>query len=325
MRRGFMKSVLTGLTALSVAGCCKTPDFNVGDMSGRMAFSGSVAFDFDFDADMEFDFGGSFSAWGRLGAATAASLDLDITGKLAFEQQLDVDIDDDGVEETVSVIGFGDDADHIDTVVASWEGDKYTFDDGYCYVLVWANDTLTELTGPCDGNGPVLTCTSPDDNPDDVSCEVCDENGSCARCESRTVEACIDEGSDALAESTPEPEPSPLPDAGSPPATTERDAAAPDAGTPTPPDAAAPIDTGNVEPQMPPQTNTAEYQACLGQVSALEVSVSLCGLSLALDASQLCEGNLAAVGTCFSSIDALGLLDSPCSVLQSNDCNGVVQ
>lgn len=329
----FMKSALAGLTALATTGCCTSPDFDLGDMNGRVAFSGSLAFDFDFDLDMEFGFDGDFAAWAHLDAATAASLGIDITGKVAYEQELDIDIDDDGVNETVSVIGFGDgDPDDIDAVITAWEGDEYTFDEGYCYVLVWTSNTVTLLTGPCEGEGPLLTCSSPEDDLDDVSCEVCDEDGNCAQCDSQKVSECIDQGADELDDIAPGPQPEPEPvmtDAGAPPDTGEPSASSGPWSTtkPTPEPAAEPEPTPEpaAEPEPEPATPSPEYQACLDQVRALETSVSLCGLSLTLEADALCQGFLSEVEGCVSGVDALGLFDSPCSVLQSDDCSEVVE
>ena len=225
----FVKPALAALTALGTAGCCTTPDFSLPDFRGRLDFSGSLAFDFDFDADMEFEFDGDFSAWIDLGVVASWDFDIDIEGKVAFEQEILIDIDDDGVEEKVTIIGFSDgDPDDVDTIVAAWEGDEFTFDDGYCYVLLVTEDSVTLITGECDGDSPVLTCTSPTDDPQDVSCEVCDENGECAQCESEKVSECIEEGSDVLDEIEPDEEPDqpkpeqdsgppPLLDAGSPP------------------------------------------------------------------------------------------------------------
>jgi hypothetical protein len=295
-------------------------------MNGRLAFSGSLAFDFEFDFDMEFDFDidFDFSAWAHLDAATAVSLgiDIDLSGKVAYEQELEIDIDDDGVKESVSVIGFGDgDPDDLDVVITAWEGDEYTFDEGYCDVLVWKTDSVTLLTGPCDDDGPLLTCTSPDDDLDDVSCEVCDADGNCAQCDSGKVSECIDEGADELDDIEPEPEPEPqgepeptpvITDAGAPPVTSEPDA--------------SPGSWAVAKPEPEPDvTQSAEYEACLQQVSVLETSGSLCGLSLALEAEALCQGFLSEVAACVSGIDALGLLDSPCSVLQSDECSEVVE
>ncbi len=326
-----LTSGLAVLAALNTSGCCETPDFSLPDFRGRLGFGGSVAFDFDFDVDMEFDFDGDFSGWANLDVVTAASLGIDVDGKVAYEQEIEIDIDDDGVEETVSVLGFGDgDADDVDTIVAAWEGDEYTFDEDYCYVLVITEDTVTLITGPCNSDSPGLTCTSPADDLDDVSCSVCDENGDCAECESNVVAECIDEGSDALddrepePEAEPEPEPVSMPDAG---------LADGDAGVPeTSPDAAAPpVDGGAMtmtpEPMTPDPDVTAspQYQSCLQQVSTLEASVALCGLSLTVDADTLCQTSLDAVGRCFSGIDGLGFLDNPCSVLESNECSEIVQ
>lgn len=336
MRLHFMKPALPALAALFAGGCCSVPDFNVGDMDGRLDFSGSLAFDFDFDADMEFEFDGDFSGWGRLGGATSVSLGIDLSGKTAYEQDIEIDIDDDGVEESVSVIGFSDgDPDAIDTVVAAWEGDVYTFDDGYCYVLVATETTVSLLTGPCEEDGPVLTCTSPADDLDDVSCEVCDEAGRCSECDGTTVGECISDGAEEL-DALPEPDPT---DADETEVTdtesqTDTDADV-DAAPPEPSaaDAAAPTET--VEPDAsseptatepePDPTDSEAYRTCMDQLSAIEAGVSLCGLSLRLDTSELCDGHLAAVDACFSSIDGLGLLDSPCDELQSDDCSEVVE
>ncbi len=337
MRTRLVNPMLALAAALSTASCCTTPDFSLPDFRGRLDFSGSLAFDFDFDADMEFDFDGDFSGWANLDVVTSASLGIDVSGLVAFEQEIQIDIDDDGVEETVSVIGFGDgDPDDIEIIVATWEGDEFTFDEDYCYVLVVTEETITLITGPCGSESPVLTCTSPADDPDDVSCEVCDENGECARCESEEVSECIEEGSDVLDEREPEPEPASTLDAG--PSHVEPDAEAPrtiDAGeTPEPSDEptvdggmmTSPPDAGATTPQPEPDvTQSAEYQTCLEQVSTLEASVALCGLSLTIDADTLCRTSLATVQDCFSSIDGLSFLENPCDVLEGDDCSEFIE
>jgi hypothetical protein len=320
------------------------PDFNVGDMGGRVEFSGSLAFDIEFDADMEFEFDGDFSGWGDLDGATSLSLgiDVDIEGKIAYEQELDIDIDDDGVEEEVRVIGFGDgDPDEIDTVVTAWKGDIYTFDDGYCYVLVWNDNTVTLLTGRCDEGGPVLACQSSEDDLSDVSCQVCDEAGRCSECDGTTVDECISDGAEELDE-LPEPEPTETDETQTDEAQTEveptdagptepsaADAGAADAGSPVvgEPDASTepePTDSEPTEPEPDP-TESEAYRTCLDQLSVIEGSLSLCGLSLTLEVSELCSGHLSAVNACFSSIDGLDIFDSPCNALQSDDCSEVVE
>jgi hypothetical protein len=334
MRLHFIKPVWPAFMALVAGGCCTTPDFNVGDMDGRLDFSGSLAFEFEFDADMEFDFDGDFSGWAGLGAATSLSLDIDIEGKIAYEQEFDLDIDDDGVEEEVRVIGFGDgDPNELDTVVATWQGDVYTFDDGYCYVLVWSDDSVTLLTGPCEEDGPVLACTSPADELDDVSCEVCDEAGRCTECDGTTVGECISDGAEEL-DDLPEPEPTETEETDIATETetgTTVDAAMPepgasDAGAPTVTDEAdaSPEPTTTEEPEPEP-TDSEAYRTCLDQLSVIEGSLSLCGLSLTLETSELCSGHLGAVNACFSSVDGLDIFSSPCSALESDDCSEVVQ
>jgi hypothetical protein len=351
-----MKPSLRTLAVLIAGGCCSMPDFNVGDMDGRLDFSWRLAFDFDFDADMEFDFDADFAGWAGFGAATAVNLGIDLSGKVAYEFDIDIDIDDDGVKESLSVLGFGDgDPDDIDIVVAAWKGDVYTFDDGYCYVLVANEDTVTLLTGPCDEDGPVLTCTSPAADRDEVSCEVCDEAGRCTQCDGTTVEECISDGAEEL-DDLPEPEPEEtaagsLRDAGSDGMDvttngTDIDASAPDpsaadAGTTASATTTAQNDassdptgsteaTGSAEPATSnePEPDPAEseaYRTCMDQLSVIEASISLCGLSLTLDSSELCEGHIGAVQACFSSIDGLGFLDSPCDELESDDCTEVVE
>jgi hypothetical protein len=340
MRSHFMKPPLRALVALIVAGCCTLPKFNVGDMDGRLAFSGHLAFRFDFDAHMKFNFDGDFAGWSGLSAATAVSLGIDWSGKVAYAQKRDIDIDDDGVKESVSVIGFGEgDPDDVETVVATWKGDVYTFDDGYCYVLVSKANTVTLLSGRCDEQGPVLTCTSPADDLQDVSCEVCDEAGRCSKCDGTTVDECISDGSkqlDRLPEPEPESEPPAQSDAGADAA--EVDASVPepvarDAGAPTmaEPDAsiepdASPMPAPDASPMPEPDpTQSAAYRTCMDQLSVIEASVSLCGLALKLEGSELCSGHLSAVKACYSSIDGLSLLDSPCGTLKSDDCSEVVK
>lgn len=327
--------------AFACYSCCSTPDFSLPDFRWRLDFSGSLAFDFEFDIDMEFEFDGDFSGWARLDVVTSGSLGIDISGKTAFEQDIDIDIDGDGAEERVSIIGFSDgDPDDVDTILAAWEGDESTFDEGYCYVLVVTEDTVTLIGGECNSDEAVLTCTSPADDLEDVSCEVCDENA-CERCYSSKVSECIDEGSDALDQIEPEPDDDAESDDDAEPATedageapTELDAAVPstdsgassEAGTPRS-DGGAPEapEAGEVEAPEPDITESAEYQSCRQQVSTLEASVALCGLSLTVDADTLCRTSLSEVEDCFSSIDGLSFLDNPCNVLESSDCSEIVE
>lgn len=335
-RSGWVRIVVPALVVLGVlAGlstCCRTVDFTLPDFRGRLDFSGSLAFEFEFDANMEFEFDGDFSGWAKLDAVSATSLGIDLTGKVAFEQELDVDIDDDGVDERVSVIGLSDgDARDVDTVLASWEGDEYTFDEGYCYLLVVTEDSMTLITGRCNGDSPVLTCTSPTGDDESVSCVVCDAGGQCAPCDSKEVSECIDEGSEALGESrppaTPEPPPatddasSPIADAGAMEPETAFDAGSTEDGS-TPGESP---DEDMVDEPEPDVTESPEYQTCVQQANALRASVSLCGLALGVEIDSLCRTSLAAVERCFESVDGASIFENPCDVLRSEDCAELVE
>jgi hypothetical protein len=118
--------------ALNVSSCCDKPEFEVGDMELRAEFGFSAVIDIDFSFESEIMFDGDLAAWADLGAATAAVFDYDFTGKTAYALELELDIDNDGVAETVKFLlfsdGSGSDYEHG---FASWRGDRYSFDRGY--------------------------------------------------------------------------------------------------------------------------------------------------------------------------------------------------
>lgn len=193
---------LIGTGALLAAGaCCEDHELGVGDLDGRMAFGADVTADvkFDSDAEIAWDSDASFSSWAHLGTGANGKVDLDTDGLRAYEVTQKVDIDNDGVDESVSFVAFGEDGpDDAEQVFATWHGDKYTFDSGNCYLLWSKEDTVTMLSGPCvegDDGSLFLSCTLETGQSDDFGCAACISAEKCLTCEDgQSVASCMTHG-----------------------------------------------------------------------------------------------------------------------------------
>lgn len=280
-------------TLLNVSSCCDKPEFEVTDMRLRAEFSFSVAIEIEFSLDLEISFDGDLAAWGNLGAATAAAFDYDFSGKTAYAQRLQVDIDDDGVAESVDFLVFSDGApSDYDHGFAAWRGDRYSFDKGYCYVLSWQDDSAVLMSARCGSTEPALACPLESGEADTSECEVCDATGACAACGSSTVADCIDEGSAALEPDEPMGEGGAAGAAGAPGVTSG----------------------GSVD---------AEFDSCVEEVAGLVDFGVDCGLEPELDAVVLCEDNLSDVNTCFLAVEGAALIGWTCEALASDVCDPV--
>jgi hypothetical protein len=262
------------------------------ELRAEFGFSAVIDIDFSFESEIMFD--GDLAAWADLGAATAAVFDYDFTGKTAYALELELDIDNDGVAETVKFLlfsdGSGSDYEHG---FASWRGDRYSFDRGYCYVLSWEGDDALLMSGPCGSTGPALACPMQSGEADSSNCQVCDASGECAACSESTVSACIEEGS---AELDP------------PDVVVGEGGAAGAAGAP------GTATTGSVD---------AEFDSCVEEVRELQRAADDCDLDVDLDSAALCEERLSDVNLCFLAVEGARLFSSTCDAVESSVCDPV--
>jgi hypothetical protein len=172
-----------------------------------MGFGFDVAADVDFDWDMQSEFDGDWAGWAKISAATDATLDFDVSGSLTFKTHTSGDVDDDGVDERVRLVAVAeDDPSDPDHVFATWEGDKYSFDQHTCYLLWWEGRQIELLSADCDQVESAVHCVMTRGDRASFACDVCNHQGTCVDCSTKqTVDDCT---SDARRELPIEPEPS---------------------------------------------------------------------------------------------------------------------
>lgn len=309
----------------AVTSCCNTPEFEMGDMGIRAEFGVNVAFDFEFSLDFEFNFDGDLSGWANLFAATSVTFNYDFSGKVAYATEVEIDIDDDGVAETVKFLGFSSTGspDDIDRGFASWKGDEYSFDEGYCYVLSWQGDDAVLMTGRCGSSQPALMCPMPSGEFDAGRCEVCDDEGACAPCDSELVASCVSEGEAALRSNTSSSGVGGATATSSTSTTTGSSAggaagAAGEAGS-----MASGTTASNVTATGTTTGGSVEFDSCVEEVRRLEQAGAACGANSELDSTMLCEERLSDVNLCFLAVEGAGLFGSECDVVSSDVCDVV--
>ena len=326
-------SVLGALVALQ--SCCDDYELGVPDLGGRMSFGADVAFDFDFDWDMQidwdFDLDLRWAGWSNIRWASDFNIDIDLSGMLAFETETDQDIDDDGVAEKVRLLAFSED-DPADpyVVFAAWKGDKYSFDEGRCYLLWQKGDTVELLSAACDKAEPALHCVMTRGKPGSLQCDACNQYGVCAECNAKgSVSSCVKEGQ-ALPKAPPVAEggaAGSVGEAGQPAVAGQGGAssagAAGQGGSAQSENGGAPAAGGNASTGGS-VTVTAEWSLCVEQVSWLAGQARGCSMPELLDTDVLCSDRLSDVNICYVAAQAVGLFGSTCTVLEENlTCGGL--
>lgn len=335
------KGGITALLALGFWSCCDERSTKVSDMSGRLDFAFDWAVKLKFDASMRFDFNGDFdfSSWAKFSAATNINLKFQFGGGSAYKRRVSVDIDDDGVGESVEVLAFGDPT-SPDRVMVSWRGDDFTFDSDRCYVMWWEGNTLELLNGRCNSPEPALHCQMTEGKASTMSCNVCAENGVCTACNASLVSECIDEGERKLSSNSgvggsagtggvlmsagAGGTNSPWIDkagaggeAGAAGATGEATYAAGAGG------ASIGVVAGGTQSASVGTSISVEFDTCQMQVRSLAGTAAGCNRTLR-DASVLCAERLTEVNVCYVAVQGAGLFVSECSVLGSQACQGVL-
>jgi len=294
-----MKLILLKVGALVGAltatyACCKDMDLGFGGLRGTLSFSFDVALNFEFEGSSSGSFDWDWSEWSGVSAASDASLDFESGGDwTTFEQTVETDIDDDGVLETVTFLGVSPtgSADDVTRGFATWKGDKYTYDEGYCYLMTWDQSGARVMSAPCEDAGPAAVCSIEEDSNEDATCEACDSSGACTPCPSKKGEVgeCLSDAEDELGEAEP-----PAAMGGS--------------------SSGVGID-GSVGASV-------ELDLCLSQARTLSDHGVDCG-EAALDADAVCEESLLEVEACLLAVEAVGLFGSPCGVIDSTSCGGL--
>ncbi|MBN1606545.1 MAG: hypothetical protein JW940_07915 [Polyangiaceae bacterium] len=344
---------LLALCTLAVAeACCSDYKLRVGKLGGRMDAGFDVAADVDFDWGMRFDFDFDWAGWAKISAATQATLDFDGAGSLTFKTRTTGDVDDDGVDEAVRLVAVAeDDPSEPDRVFASWEGDKYSFDQGMCYLLWWDGKRIELLGAGCDQLEPALHCVMTRGNPASLSCDVCNGHGACMECSAgQSVDDCIGTGEDRLPDE-PRPSNEQGGSAGQPArgSAGQSQSAGGGAGQNQPAGGSAGqlasgspglagaggsagstatggTDTGGVPNagaagstgQTGGSGASAEWSTCIEEAQTIRSEARDCGLDDPLDEDTLCSERLSDVNICWLAVAGAGLFTSPCGVLEEN-------
>jgi len=318
-RRG-VSHVAVSAALIAVGSCCTDPELEVPSLRGRLDFGFDVASDVAFDADMRVDFDGDLALWCGIDAATEWTVDFDFSGLDAYEQTLDVDIDDDGVPEKVVLIAFAaaDPADP-ERVFCSWKGDEYTYDAGRCYLLWWEGDTVRMLSAPCGRDEPALSCSKERDDAASFSCGVCEESGRCAPCDARTVDDCVQEGADALGTTTPSTD-----DTGGASGTGGVAGVSGEAGAPAAGHAGAPAGgSAGASSGAAGAAGAAAEESCADRAVFLATRAKACDLANLRPISELCSARVAQVDQCYLAVNGFDRLGSECDALTTAVCAGV--
>ncbi len=320
MAIGRLGRTAIGTTLIVVGSCCSDPELEVPQLRGRLDFGFDVAFDVGFDADMRVDFDGDLALWCGIDVATEWTVDFDLSGFDAYEQTLDVDIDDDGVPEKVVLIAFAtDDPSDPERVFSTWKGDEYTYDAGRCYLLWWDGATVMMLSAPCGNGEPALLCSKERDEATSFSCDVCEASGRCAPCDARTVDDCEQEGAEALDRT-----PAPTGGASGTGGASATGGAAGAAGTVTAGSAGAPAGGSAGAPAgAAGAAGAANQEACADQAVFLANRAKACDLSNLRATPELCSERSAETYRCYLAVNGLDQLGSDCDALTSSVCAGV--
>jgi hypothetical protein len=281
---------------LITGSCCDEPELKLSDMDARVDFGVRASAAVDFDLGMELQFDGDFAAWSGV-AASDANVSLAPLNGSAYQQTLRLDMDDDGVTEIVRWMAFSDAGpEKPQQLLATWQGDKYSFDSGRCYLLVEQGGDARLISGDCQSTEPALVCDRSGDARK-ASCQVCDEQGTCTTCEAPTVVGCIEEGTRSLG-------------------------TAPNSGTGA---------TGGNAGSSGGGGGTAngggsisvEFDSCIEQTKLIARAARSCDHAAPREAAILCEQELGAVNVCFAAVGGADLFGSPCASLDSDACSGV--
>ncbi|MFC1642606.1 hypothetical protein ACFL5O_07965 [Myxococcota bacterium] len=329
-----MRNSLGGLSGLAVLclidSCCEDFRLGVPDLHTRLAFGFDVAVQAKFDSDAQFEFDWDWAGWSRIHAVGRSFLDFDADDGVTFRARTTGDTDDDGMAEEVRLVALTrTDPAHPDRVFASWVGDKYSFDEGMCYLLWWEGDRIELLTARCDRGEPAIRCRMTDGNQESLDCSACNELGECVDCSSRqAVTDCVSAGARKLA-------------AGNGPARGRGGASGGEAGSSEAGNGGASSGRAGLGGTGPDGTSgqagassagrnaalggdaagagsvtlTVEWSLCIDQVSQLARRAQSCSLPEMLDADLLCRDRLSDVNLCLVAVEAASLFGSSCAVL----------
>lgn len=324
------------VTALGVLeSCCDDYELGVRDLGGHMSFGADVALDLDFDWDMEIDFDFRWSSWSNIRWATDFNIDLDLRGMLAFETETDRDMDDDGVDEDVRVIALGSDPSEPEVVFVTWKGDKYSFDQGRCYLLWVEGRSVNLLSADCGQAEPALHCLMTRGDAGSLSCDACNAYGECTDCsKGESVSSCVKDGQSLPAQ------PSSTGGTGGAGGAAEGGSAGRlpsvdgggtsgaggqgEAGSTPHADTGGSPGSGGSPATGGSGSVSVEWSTCLEQVEGLTSDAQDCNLPDLDDAEVLCNERLSDVNICYLAVQATGLFGSPCSALEENlTCGGL--
>lgn len=325
----------TAAMLLLLTACCDERNATVGDMQGRLRFGFEFAAKVKFDFSVRFNFASDIRVWSGVLAASTANLHYDIAGKVASRQTVKVDVDDDGVDETVDLVAFGEtDGSTPERVFAVWKGDEYTFDEGRCYLLWWEGSQIEMLNGACQVDEPALHCEATAPKADALACDVCSETGACAPCHGGTVPDCEKEGERTLRSESGT--------GGKGGSGGTRDSGADgalhaaggtaDASTTDAPATDAPatedaeivrVEAGAEATVSGSASGSVEFNSCVEQTKSLQSSANRCSRGALADTSVLCQDRLSDVNLCYLAVQATGLINTECSALANQVCQGV--
>lgn len=331
-------------------GCCEDFEPTLGGEYARMDLGFDLAFQVEFDWDMQTKFEGSLAVWSKIHAAVDANIAFAPEGLVAFSTSVEGDVDGDGVSEQLRLLAFADDPSHPERVFAAWEGDKYSFDTGICYVLWWQGDTVELLRAECGAQEPAVHCVLEAGDRSSLACQACNDLGVCANCEvDLSVAACMEAGRKTWVEDRDtmgtagaagtdrtggsaggEREPHkggsqaiPRPRAG---AGAGGNAAASEVAGKAGSSGAAGVlasagQGGGAGEGLAP---APDYGTCGQRVEQLTRRAASCGLGDPRATDLLCSQRASDVDLCYFAVEAAGLLGAPCTVLEDDVACGRV-
>lgn len=293
---------------VGTAACCDEPELRVGDIQAMGDFSLSVSVGVEFSVEHAIVFDGDLPAWSGLAAAGNADVEYEFSSKHAYARELELDIDDDGVREKVEYLGFSNGSPaNIERGFASWHGDRYSFDTGYCHLLSWQGAFGLLLSGHCGSTGAAVACPVGLERSTEPICQVCDATDACSVCSSQTLTECLREAKVSVAGGDIDA------------ATATATAIATATATAT---TGAGVTVG-IGGAAGAGSVSVDFDSCVAEVQRLADVGRQCGLPDGLDSSSLCREQLSDVNICFLAVEGAGIFGSVCAVAASASCEGV--
>ncbi len=293
--------------------CCEDQKLEVSELDLRLRGGYEASIDVEFDWDMQFEWDWDWSGWSHIDASASQSFEFDGEEWFTFENHVDADVDDDGVDESVNLIAI---AEHQPTdperIYVTWRGDEYSFDAGMCYLLWWEGTTTKLLMAHCGRQEPAIACEMRQGRRGSLDCGACNELGVCVDCgEQQKVSECIDLGAEELPNESNakggQGGGAGQGEGGSSGQTGQSGSAGEGEGG-----SSGQAGTAGAAGDI---TVTTEWSLCVAQVDSLRDDAEDCNRDNMLQTEELCRNRLSDVDLCYLAVEAGGLFVSACSVM----------